>query len=462
MEFRSTIIKKQDVERIHEATLKILEDVGVDFLYDEVLEVFKKHGAKVEGHRVFISEALLNQALKTVPTSFVWKGPKSEVTIGGERTVVAPLSGVIEVSEKGEKRRVNSEDFIKLTKLHESSKVMDVHNPNIMVPLDIPEDKQRNYALATTLKLGTKPVIGFTTTKKDAVDSLYILKKFHETEDDCVALGIISTLSPLAYDKVMLESLFEFAKEKQPLMFATCSLPGATSPVTIAGTLATNNAEQLAGIVLSQLVCPGLPVIYGNTTGSCDMRYATPAIGAAETALITYATAALAQYYGVPSRSGGSLADSKIPDIQAGIEGSFTLIPPFISGIHMVLHSCGILDSFNLLSYEKYIIDEHLVAMCKRLAEGINVNDETLAVDLIKQVGPKGQYLEEMHTTMYYRKEHCTSKLFVKEGLEVWEKKGAKSAVDRAYEEMQKRLSKYKAPELTKEQEEFLKPYLTV
>ena len=126
---------------------------------------------------------------------------------------------------------------------------------------NIPEEDQRKWAMATTLKYATKPLIGFTTTKKDAIESIAIAQEFYENTEDHLLMGIISPLSPLAYDGVMLDSLMEFADKNQSLMIACCSLPGATSPVTIGGTLVVNNAEVLAGIVFAQLYKPGTAVV---------------------------------------------------------------------------------------------------------------------------------------------------------------------------------------------------------
>lgn len=460
MRLENFTIPREDIENIHRATVRVLEEVGVEFFHDKALEVFRNHGAKVEGNKVFITEELLNKALSTAPETFIWKGLKSDVVVGGDNTITAPFSGVIKIREKDEVRTINSEDFIKITKLIESSKVMDVHNPNILVPLDIEEEKQRQWAMATTLKYATKPLIGFTTTKKDAIDSIAMAQEFYNNKEDHLLMGIISPLSPLAYDGVMLDSLMEYADKNQSLMIACCSLPGATSPVTIGGTLVVNSAEVLAGIVFAQLYKPGTAVVYGNTSGSCDMRYATPAIGSPETALITYAVAELARFYKIPSRTGGALVDSKLVDMQAGIESTVTVLPPYLGCSNMVLHACGILDSFNMFGYEKYMVDEEIVTIAKRLKKGIDTSEEALAVDLIKKIGPQGQFLEEEHTASNYRNEHFFSKMFVKEGIQAWEKNGAETLTDRAYKEYEKRITKFKAKKLTEREVEILNRYL--
>lgn len=460
MRLENLSICKEDILNIHKATMKILSDVGVEFFNDKALEVFKKNGAKVLGHRVYITAELVNKALKTAPETFIWKGLKSDVVVGGENTIIAPVSGVIKIRENDEIRTINSEDFIKITKLVESSEVMDVHNPNIMVPLDIAEEQQRRWAMAKTLQYATKPTMGFTTTKKDAIESIKIAQEFYNNTEDHLLMGIISPLSPLAYDGVMIDSLMEYGDKNQIAMVACCSLPGATSPVTIGGTLVVNNAEVLAGIVFAQLYKPGMAVVYGNTSGSCDMRYATPAIGSPETALISCASAELARFYGIPSRTGGALVDSKIEDMQAGIESTVTLILPYLSGANMILHGCGILDSFNMFGYCKYIIDEQIVLMAKRLKNGIDTSEVSLAIDLIEKIGPQGQFLEEEHTAFNYRKEHFFSKLFIKEGFQGWEKHGKQLLVEKAYKEFKKRIEKFREKELTEEEKDILKKYL--
>jgi trimethylamine---corrinoid protein Co-methyltransferase len=462
MKIRNDFMNPKDVEMIHEATINVLSKVGVEFKHEKALSIFAKHGARVEGDKVFISESLLQSALSSIPKSFVLLGRSSDknVNISLGQTVFAPASGPIFIREGLERRFATCKDFENFTKLCESSTTIAVINANITEPQDLEYNKRNPFRIATSLKYTTKPLMGFTIGKSDAQDCIELVQKFVGSKEKNLIMGVISVISPLKYDSAMLEALFEYAKEDQPLLFACCSLPGATSPISIAGTLVVNNAEVLAGIVLSQLIKPGLSVIYGNTSPSCDMRYMNPAIGSPETGLITFATAALSKYYGIPCRSGGSLSDAQTPDIQAGIESTLTILPPIISGISFVLQSCGILESFNALSYEKFVIDEQLIETSKRFCRGFDITEDLIGFDTILNVGSGGHFLEEMHTMEHFRNEHYIPKLSSKESYDVWTMNGSQSMLEKARLEISKRVNQFELPCITKEQKNILSLYL--
>jgi trimethylamine--corrinoid protein Co-methyltransferase len=460
MKIKDIFMKEDEILKIHNVTVEILSKVGVNFFSEKALDLFKKNGAKVVDNRVFIDEELLTRALSTVPEKFTLKGKDKNIEIGGDNTIFVPASGPVFSMKGKDRKECTSEDFINFTKLVESSNVIDVINPNMIEPQDMPTEKRRNFQMAASLKYGTKPMLGFTTSPEASRESINMVQDFYGKKEDNQLLGLISPISPLTYDDVMLEAMFIYAENSQPLMIACCSLPGATSPVTISGTLAVNNAEVLAGIVLSQLIKPGLGVIYGNTSGSCDLRYATPAIGGVETSLITAAVAALTKHYKIPSRSGGSLTDAKAIDMQAGVESTITILPTIMSGINFVFQSCGILDSFNVLSYEKFVLDEQTIRMLNRWSEGFEITDELIGSDVIEKIGPGGQYLEEMHTMRHFRGEHLIPKLFNKVGFEAWEMNGAVSVEEHASQEVEKRLNSFEEPTLSDKQNDLLKNYI--
>lgn len=225
----------------------------------------------------------------------------------------------------------------------------------------------------------------------------------------------------------MLQACRYFAERNQATMFPCCSMPGVTSPVTLSGTVICNNAENLAGIVYAQLVRPGAPVVYSNTSGGTDMRFVTPAIGSPETALISFASASLAKYYNIPCRTGGSLADSKCVDWQCGVESTFTMMAALMSSASFVLHSCGVMDSFNVLCYEKYLLDEQNIEMIRKLVNGMSVHTDSEELENLSDVGPGGQFIGEEHTMDYMKDELYTPALFNKMSFTGWEDAGKKT-----------------------------------
>ena len=236
-------------------------------------------------------------------------------------------------------------------------------------------------------------------------------------------------------------------------------MPMLTAPPSIAGLMSTTNAEVLTGLTLTQLVKPGHPFLYGNVSGSTDMRKVQLAMGSPETALIIYATAGLADLYKLPFRVGGSLSDGKDLDSQAGAESMMTVYATLDTDASYIMHLAGTLGAYNVVSLEKFILDEEIVGMVGRLLKGVRVDEETLRFDEIKKVGPRGAFFYG-RTPKIYREEVYLSKLFNKEDASTWQNAGAKSIAAVAGEEVEKRIASYKAPELTKEQLDIVSEYL--
>lgn len=460
MKVRGNFITREEVEQIHLMSLRVLAEQGVEFADPFAIETFKSHGARTEGNIVYIDEPLFHKAMSTAPSMFEIKGRNGEkVILGGDNCVVAPASGPLNVRKGDNVHRNTAEDFMNFQKLHHNSHVMDMLNPNLIEPSDIERSVVRNYQMAICLKYTDKPLIGLTTSPEDSVNSIEMIQKFYGEKDN-VTLGIISTISPLKYDRVMLAAVRIYAEYNQPLMFVCCSTPGATSPVSLFGTMVVNNAEVLAGIVYAQLLRPGISCLYSNTTGSCDLRFVAPSIGSPETALIIYATAAMAEYYNLPCRAGGALSDAKTVGWQAGVESFMTILPSFMSSNNFILHACGIMDSFNTISYEKFILDEQNIEMAQKIVNGISFGDMEEEYENIDEVGPGGTYLLTSHTLEHMKEELYVPKLFNKMGYNKWVMEGLKTENQRALEEAERRIAAYRPVEMDLEQEKVLRSYI--
>ena len=459
MRVRGTFFSDQEIAMLHQGTIKVLENTGVEINHPEALEVFRASGLRVEGKRVYIDEASLWKALKTVPDSFVLSGrtKNDDVLIGGGKTVYAPASGPVYVQRGHDRRMTSCGDYIDLLKIFQTLEEIPVVNANMTEPQDIDFEARDVFRLKECLRLTTKPLMGFTTGKAVSERCIQIIKDFYRDETEYYrVMGVISPVSPLCYDEAMLEGMIAYAAAKQPVLIASCSLPGASSPVTIAGSLVTNNAEVLTGVVLTQLLCPGMPVIYGGTTTACDMRMVSPAIGSPETGLFTYGVRGLSAYYGLPCRSGGSLTDAKLPDMQAGIESTYSLLSAAIAGVDFVLQSCGILESFNAICFEKIIIDEENVRMAKRYVDGFEINEETLVLELIEEIGPGGTFIGSHHTFEHFRDDFLQAGLMSKEGYEPWVKGGKKDLFQNAEQRAESIIANFEMPELSESQIQYL------
>jgi trimethylamine--corrinoid protein Co-methyltransferase len=259
----------------------------------------------------------------------------------------------------------------------------------------------------------------------------------------------------------MAASLVELSRYGQACVLASLAMAGASGPVEIAGVLAMQNAEILAGLTLAQLVRPGVPIIYGSTSSPMDMRTGGLSIGAPELSMIVSCTAQMARFYHLPSRSGGGLTDANFPDAQAGIQSAMALITAARNGINFILHACGILGAYVAMSYEKFIIDEELCGTVKKLIEPIDISDETIDLATIEEVGIGGNYLTQPKTFELCRTAFFLPELMTVQDHDGWLGAGGKRADERASDLLNKRLANYEKPDIDPAIESELSEYVT-
>ena len=452
---RFEILTKTQLEKVHETSLRILEQIGVDFGYSPALEVLKKGGAKVDGQRVFFPPGLVEAQIKKPPAEFTLyaRNPEHNVVIGGRNTVFAPGYGAPFVTDlENGRRKATLKDFENFVKLTGASTNLDLLSGTIVEPTDVPPEIRHARMLYASVKYSDKCFMGSTMGARAASECLQmasiIFGSRAELASNPVIFGIVGALTPLKYDARMLEALMEYAAAGQPQIIASLAIAGATGPVTMAGNLALQNAEVMAGIVLAQLVREGTPVIFGGVSTNAEMRNGTLSIGSPEMAINAAATAQMARYYRLPVRGGGAICDAKLPDAQASYESMMNLLMARLSGINFVLHSAGILESFNCMSYEKFIIDDEMCGMVKRIKRGYEVNLDTLAFDVIKEVGPGGHFLDKDHTFDHFRTEFYQPQLSNRDDFVSWQAGGSSQSLERANKKYKDILETYEAPEL--------------
>jgi len=464
-------LSNESIEQIHRTSMRLLENVGVEFPYQAAVTTFKKHGVKTAGSRVYLTEAQLLKALATVPRQFTIhaRNPERNVIVGGGRPVFAPAYGAPFLVDAAPpaggaspaagapsaagvtgKRTPTMADYHNLVKLAHALPNQDLSGYLIVEPGDVDADTAHVQMLHAHMVHSDKPFIGSTAGKRGAQHTMEMARILfgEDPAGQAVCISLINSLTPLGYSSEMLEALVEFATVRQPLVIAALAMAGSTGPVTLAGVLTLQNAELLAGVALTQLISPGTPVVYGSTSTNIDMRSGALALGSPELAQMIAAHAQLARFYKLPSRSGGALTDASFPDAQAGFESMMALLTTVNSGIDFVLHAGGILTSYLAFSYEKFVLDDEMCGMVRRLHEGIVVDPETLAYDVIANVGPGGNFLVEMHTVKRCRTEFWKPNLCDRTGLEAWMQGGQRSAVDRARQRWQKLVAAHADPPL--------------
>ena len=236
-------------------------------------------------------------------------------------------------------------------------------------------------------------------------------------------------------------------------------LAGASGPVSLPGLLALENAEILAGITLSQLVSPGAPVVYGSTSSQMDMKTSTGPVGAPEAVVIASATIQMARFYNLPSRTGGSLTDSHFPDAQAMAEGSLMLSTVIRNGVNFIYHACGQMGSYISMSFEKWLIDEEIIANIRKILKPLTITNETIDVKTIKDLGIGGQYLTHPKTFQQF-KNLSQPDLFTRDDYQKWSEKGCQPIDRVANEFLKKRLNRYEKPFLDSHVEKALWEYV--
>ncbi len=450
------LLTNEQVEQVHETALQILMQIGVDFDYPPALAVLKKGGAKVDGERVFFPARFVEEQIKKAPGVFrlYARNPAKDVIIGGDHITFTPGYGAPFVTDLDSGRRKGTlRDFVNFVKLTGASIHQDICSGTVIEPNDVPHEVRHAQMLYTAMKYSDKCFMGSSMGEMRARDSIRMASilfgsQAQLAEKPCL-ISIMGSLTPLKYDSRMLGAIMEYAKAGQPQLVASLAIAGATGPATLAGSLALQTAEILAGIVLTQLVREGAPVIFAGSSTNAEMRSGALSIGSPEMAMNTAATAQMARYYNLPSRSGGAVCDAKIPDAQAAYESMMSLLMAQVSGINFVLHTAGILESYNSMSYEKFIIDDEMCGMVKRIKKGYEVNADTLGLDVIRESGPGGHFLDKDHTFEHFRSEFYQPALSNRDDFEGWYTKGSPQSMEAANKKYKEILESYEVPQLS-------------
>lgn len=455
------------LELIHETSMTIIEEIGIDFRDAPALAAWKQAGAEVRGERVRIPRALLLSLIAQTPREYTQhaRNPERSVVIGGRNTVFAPTYGSPFVRDFENRRRYGTledlRNFVKLAymtpNLHHSGGV-------ICEPVDVPVPKRHLDIVYSHIKYSDKPFMGIVTAEERAEDTIKLVRVlFGDAFIDAgntVLTSVVNCNSPMVWDATMLSALRVYARNNQAVLVTPFIMAGAMAPASTAGAVAQLNAEVLVGIAYAQLVRPGAPMVYGNFVTTVSMQSGAPMMGTPEPAMMIYMTTQLARKYGLPVRSGGMLTGSKIADAQAAYESVQTMIPTLMAGTNFVLHSAGWLEAGLAAGYGKFMLDADQIAMLQIFAEGPNLSEEGIAMEAIREVGPGGHYLGCAHTQRNFKTAFYTSPIADNNSYEQWEAEGAKDANRRGTERAQSLLRQYEAPPLDPAIDEALQDFI--
>lgn len=466
MELEKLFFTQEDADFVHEQSLQVLAETGCVFDDEKTIEIFRKHGAKIDGVTVYFTKELIDKALSTVVDSFEIHRPDGTLySMGKGSKTMCTAGSPPYILDNDQFRFAVMDDYVNICKLVQTSDCLDMTHLNLCDVYDINRNERAYYMMAALLKHTTLPIsiTSLMTANEDtgmiAGNLIDMVSRFTGIDNGHVLIGCVSPISPLAYIKEALDALYVYCERNQPIQLATCSLPVLTSQASLLGTVIQNNAELLAAITLIQLIKPGLPVFYGNTSTSTNLRKVSMSLGSSETALISLATAKMAKYYHMPFRASGALNDAVDIDYQAGAESTLNLMCGVLSDVDLVYFAAGMLSGFNVTSLEKYVVDEQMIKMVKRLYKGMSIDRTKDYTAEINKVGPRGSFLKG-RTPKEYRAEHFVPDIFIKQDYKSWEAEGSIGIKAKASEVVTQRLEGYQAPDISAEQLAIIEKYL--
>ena len=409
---------------------------------------------EVDGERVRFPDGLARKIVQaSAPRTYIQhaRNPENNVLIGGDATVFAPNYGSPFVLDMDNGRRYATlTDFQNFVKLAYMSPNLHHSGGTVCEPVDVPVSKRHLDMVYSHIKYSDKPFMGSVTAGSRAADSVELARIGFggDLADRTVMTSLINASSPLVWDATMLAAAETYALSNQACIITPFILAGAMAPATSAGVVTQTLAEALAGMAFTQLVRPGAPVIFGSFASSMSMQTGAPTFGTPEPALVLFTCAQLARRLGVPFRSGGSLTASKVPDAQAAYESASTMYPTVMGGVNFVLHAAGWLEGGLSVGYEKFILDDDQLGMFTTFVKGMDLSENGLALDAIRDNPPGNHFLGTPHTlanfeTAFYRSETADNNSF-----EQWAEEGSRDSVMRANAIWKKRLASYEPPAL--------------
>ena len=460
------ILDENGVEAIHDASMTILEGIGIDFRDDEAIALWKQAGADVDGQRVRLDRALVMELVAKAPESVTMhaRNPERTVEVGGRNMVFAPTYGSPFVLDLENQRRYSTlEDLYNFYRLAYMTPHMHLTGGITCEPVDVPIPRRHMHTIYGLLKYSDKPFMGATTSRERAEDSVAMAKIAMGddfVEHNTVMASVMNCNSPLLWDETMLDAVKVYAYHNQISILSPFVLGGASTPASSVGSVAQLNAEALAGVAFSQVVRPGAPIIYGQFLAPVSMKSGAPMAGTPEICFMNYMVGQLARRYRLPWRSSGMTSGSKIVDAQAAYESIMTMHSVVLAGANYVLHSAGWLEGGLTASFAKFVLDAEHVAMFYKFAQGVDMADLDGAMAAVREVGPGSHFLGAEHTRKNFQSAFFMPELLDNNSFEQWEVEGSKDADTRAREKVREMLGAYEEPGLDPAIDEALKDFI--
>ena len=463
------VVSDDELEAIHDASLTILEEMGMDFMHVEAREILKKAGADVRpgSERVRFDRNLILQAIKTCPSEFTLhaRNPERNIRIGGKNLAFAQVASPPNCSDmQGGRRAGNQQDFRNMIKLAQRYDVVHCTGGYPVEPVDLHASVRHLDCLSDIAKLTDKAFHAYSLGKERNRDGLEIARiargiSAEQMDREPSLFSVINSSSPLRLDTPMLQGIIEMSARNQIIILTPFTLAGAMAPVTIAGALAQQNAEALAGIAFTQLVRPGAPVVYGGFTSNVDMKTGAPAFGTPEYMKAVLAGGQLCRKYGIPYRTSNVCAANTV-DAQSAYESVFSLWALTQAGGNFIMHAAGWMEGGLTCSFEKFILDCDLLQMVAEFLTPLDVSPAGLGLDAVRDVGPGGHYFGTAHTLERFETAFYSPIISDWRNFETWQEAGSPTAYQKANATWQKELAAYERPPMDAAIEEELDAFV--
>ena len=441
---RTTFLSQEEIEAIHNASLRVLEKTGIKVMSETALDVLKKGGAKVDygTNHATLPRQLVEEALEMAPKTITYgaRNPKYDLVLD-KREVhfttdgYAPFIRDFETGERRSSTKADLADWIRIADYLDN-----VHLVWASVcPGDVPAPMQKITETIIALRNTEKHFQGEALSAREAQYQIEIAAAIVGGREELKEKPIISAvqcpIAPLVFEEGSVEAVIEFARAGIPVAPLPMPLMCETGPATVAGTVVVCNVENLASLVISELASPGAPVVYSCAAGGIDIKTGSAAEGAPEYGIVQMVAAQMARFYNLPSLVCGGCSDSKLPDVQAGFERAMTLTTSILTGADIIT-GLGGLNTASTMSPELLVIDNEIINAIFRIARGFEVNDDTLAVEVIDKVGPGGHFLGQKHTIEHFKKETWIPELSDRSDFVSWQQAGSRSLDEVAKEKV--------------------------
>ncbi len=434
-------LTEESVRKVHQTVMRIIEEVGFEVNSETALGLFEGSGARVdrEKRRVCLPQNRVMELIDMAPSEIRLCGQdeKHDILLGGQRVYAGTGGTALYVyhPDTGEKATSTLEDLKRIAKLVD--RLDNIHLFMLPTyPNELPVEQVDVNRFFAGLDKTTKHVMGGVYTPDGVKQVIRMAETVAGSAERLRQRPLISmiacSISPLKMDGTYGDLLVPIAKSGIPVACPAEPLCGATSPVTLAGNLTIQTVDSLMGVMLAQIINPGAPVILGSVATNTDLTDLKYLAGSVEMGLLNAAGAQMAQFYKLPFYATGGMTDSKVLDAQSGYESAITGLLCALAGANFIHDAAGLMEFAMTVCYEKYVIDNEILGMVMRAVEGIKVNDDTLAFDLIKQVGPGGNFVAAKHTRRFMRSEHYQPSLSDRDSRDEWEAKGGKTTWERA------------------------------